>query len=198
MRSMRLSVALIGVAVMLSLPAAASGQTPAADSIRGTLTFESNAPAGIVQETYFAGSGPSGEDGGGSVATELVSFGVFLDFDVTCVSVSGNRAIIGMRFFEPRILGEISLYRLIVDGGPGGTDALGVLGASGMPADCATVAIEVDPSLRILSGDAIVIDAVPLPTTKEQCKNGGWHNFADFRNQGDCVSFVATADKARR
>jgi probable HAF family extracellular repeat protein len=29
------------------------------------------------------------------------------------------------------------------------------------------------------------------PTSKEQCKNGGWRNFPQFRNQGDCVSFVA-------
>jgi hypothetical protein len=26
---------------------------------------------------------------------------------------------------------------------------------------------------------------------KEQCKSGGWHNFPQFRNQGNCVSFVA-------
>jgi hypothetical protein len=37
--------------------------------------------------------------------------------------------------------------------------------------------------------------APPLPTTKDQCKNGGWRNFPGFRNQGDCVSFVATNGK---
>ena len=31
-----------------------------------------------------------------------------------------------------------------------------------------------------------------LPSSKEECKNGGWRNFEAFRNQGDCVSFVAT------
>jgi len=32
-----------------------------------------------------------------------------------------------------------------------------------------------------------------LPTAKEQCKKGGWENYAGiFKNQGDCVSFVAT------
>jgi hypothetical protein len=34
-----------------------------------------------------------------------------------------------------------------------------------------------------------------LPTTKEECKNGGWRNFPDFKNQGDCISFVATGGK---
>jgi streptogramin lyase len=31
-----------------------------------------------------------------------------------------------------------------------------------------------------------------VPTSKEQCKKGGWRNFPGFRNQGDCVAFVAT------
>ena len=30
------------------------------------------------------------------------------------------------------------------------------------------------------------------PTTKDDCKNGGWKSFPGFKNQGDCVSFVAT------
>ena len=37
---------------------------------------------------------------------------------------------------------------------------------------------------------------VPIvPTSKEQCKDGGWMNFPQFKNQGDCVSFVATGGK---
>ena len=34
-----------------------------------------------------------------------------------------------------------------------------------------------------------------LPANKEECKNGGWRNFGVFKNQGDCVSFVATGGK---
>jgi hypothetical protein len=32
------------------------------------------------------------------------------------------------------------------------------------------------------------------PTPADQCKNGGWQQFNDpaFKNQGDCVSYVAT------
>jgi hypothetical protein len=35
----------------------------------------------------------------------------------------------------------------------------------------------------------------PLPTSKDQCKNGGWHRFSfpySFKNQGDCIQFVNT------
>jgi hypothetical protein len=34
-----------------------------------------------------------------------------------------------------------------------------------------------------------------MPTTKEQCKNGGWKTYPAFKNQGDCVSYVATKGK---
>jgi hypothetical protein len=34
-----------------------------------------------------------------------------------------------------------------------------------------------------------------LPTKKDECKNGGWQTYGVFKNQGDCVSFVATGGK---
>jgi hypothetical protein len=35
------------------------------------------------------------------------------------------------------------------------------------------------------------------PTSRDQCKDGGWRDFVEpaFKNQGDCVSFVATGGK---
>jgi hypothetical protein len=36
----------------------------------------------------------------------------------------------------------------------------------------------------------------PAPTSKKQCKHGGWRNLGTmFKNQGDCVSFVTTGGK---
>jgi hypothetical protein len=34
-----------------------------------------------------------------------------------------------------------------------------------------------------------------LPTSKDECKSGGWQSYGVFKNQGDCVSFVATGGK---
>jgi hypothetical protein len=34
-----------------------------------------------------------------------------------------------------------------------------------------------------------------LPEMKEQCKLGGWVSYGIFKNQGDCVSFIATAGR---
>ena len=50
-----------------------------------------------------------------------------------------------------------------------------------------------------VDGDKTTFDFerdLPLPTSKDQCKNGGWENYGTtFRNQGDCVSFVASGGK---
>jgi hypothetical protein len=46
-------------------------------------------------------------------------------------------------------------------------------------------------------GDVSVTDVSPPPTSKHQCKRGGWRTYGLFKNQGDCVSFVATGGKNR-
>jgi hypothetical protein len=37
---------------------------------------------------------------------------------------------------------------------------------------------------------SLLAPVIIAPTSKEQCKNGGWMNYPQFKNQGDCVSFV--------
>jgi hypothetical protein len=53
-------------------------------------------------------------------------------------------------------------------------------------------------SLTNFGCGGILIDNVsvePLPTTKDECKDDGWQSDGVFKNQGDCVSFVATGGK---
>jgi YVTN family beta-propeller protein len=45
------------------------------------------------------------------------------------------------------------------------------------------------------SGPQGIAVSPPVPTSKEQCMNGGWRDFGVFKNQGACVSFVATGGK---
>ena len=64
-----------------------------------------------------------------------------------------------------------------------------------------------DPNARLFFGSAwpattyddMIVEFTdpepPLPTTKDQCKKGGWKDFGVFKNQGDCVSFVASEGK---
>jgi hypothetical protein len=42
--------------------------------------------------------------------------------------------------------------------------------------------------------DNVSVEAV-LPATTAQCKDGAWQTYGVFKNQGDCVSFVATNGK---
>jgi len=65
------------------------------------------------------------------------------------------------------------------------------------PDDCSPL-IGPPVSSDVSSGDFVVTDATPLPTSKDQCKNGGWQTYGVFRNQGDCISFVATGGKNPR
>jgi hypothetical protein len=46
------------------------------------------------------------------------------------------------------------------------------------------------PANRYAAGTFVFQPA--LPTSKDQCKDGGWASFGLFKNQGDCVSFIAT------
>lgn len=38
-------------------------------------------------------------------------------------------------------------------------------------------------------------NATPLSLNKNLCKNNGWKSFGIFKNQGDCVSYIATGEK---
>lgn len=66
------------------------------------------------------------------------------------------------------------------------------------------VSFEEQDNLQILNvtlDDARLLVSI-LPTDKDECKKGGWETFVNtntgqqiFKNQGDCVSFVATQGK---
>jgi hypothetical protein len=56
----------------------------------------------------------------------------------------------------------------------------------------------------LLGSQTVVVESVTIdgtliefdaPGSKEMCKNGGWRDFGGFKNQGDCVSFIATGGR---
>ena len=55
-----------------------------------------------------------------------------------------------------------------------------------------------DGAIIVTGGPSPTPTATPAPagpTSKDQCKNGGWRNFTfphPFKNQGDCIQFVNT------
>ena len=46
-----------------------------------------------------------------------------------------------------------------------------------------------------ISVNADVVGSPTSPLNKDDCKNNGWKAFGMFKNQGDCVSYVATSGR---
>jgi len=151
-----------------------------------------------------AQSGTSGQNPSGTV-----SFNAFHAFNlsgsVTCLSVTGSdrgggtsgsptTAVLNLLNTASDFPNTVFTVEL-VDNGGNGADIMSTVPTGRGPTDCSLpFSGETD---TLTNGRAVVFDAPPLPTSKEQCKNGGWRNFPQFKNQGDCVSFVATGGKNR-
>jgi hypothetical protein len=199
------SLALVGA--MLLVPAA-SAQAPTQDSVVGTARGPSICDGSPtfpictrVGWTFDVRSGPSGEAPAGSFALLLELRGrpgtseISFPARVTCLNVNGNRATVGGELLSPPFPLPIQAGVLVyVEDNPDpGTDRVRAetTGAT-PPATCPAppAAIETD-----VLGDVTVQDAAPLPTSTDQCKDGGWKTFGVFKSQGDCVSFVATGGK---
>jgi hypothetical protein len=178
---MLFAAATVAVGAALVLPGAAGAQTAGQDSV--TLTGTASAFTFVVS-TLNATSGPSGENPSGQV-NFLVLGSLNVGGPVTCLAVNGNSATLNIQ--DPS--GIVTIQ--VVDNQP---DTFDAFPTGRTPTDCSPL----PPSGLggpLSSGDITVFDAPPLPTSKDQCTNGGWRNFPGFKNQGDCVSFVATGRK---
>jgi hypothetical protein len=168
-------------AAMLAAVCPAEAQPGAGDSVTGSGT------AGPVTFQIDARSGPSGESPTGHVTASDQR--TTLDGTVTCLAVDGDVATVNVQ----RQDGGIST-QMWFDAAAGPTNADGIIfgSASRAPDDCSPLApTEQAFSFLVSFGDIAVHDAHALPTSRNQCKNGGWKTYGIFKNQGDCVSFVA-------
>jgi hypothetical protein len=176
---MRRLVAALAVALAVTVAPAANAQVPTQDSVIGSGVAQAGAP---WEFGIDARSGPSGENPTGQVVFRSPSDGsIFFNGPVTCLSVKGN---VGTMIVSTP---QFSTVTVEVTDSPSGDLIRAIPTVVGSP--CALAGFAVD--FRVISGDVQVVDAQPLPTSKEQCKQGGWRSFPGFKNQGDCVSFVA-------
>jgi hypothetical protein len=185
-RKLPLAIVFAVVGVLL-VPAWSGAQTPAQDSVvaSGFSGIFTNIDTNVT-------SGPSGENPAGQAAADAVGER-FVSASITCLSVSGNTAVVGGSL-QPNSLGFAGFVQTLVDNGPASAelDEFNAVGTSDVPTVCPSPS----PFIQLLfGGDIVVVDAPPLPSSTEQCKNGGWRDFGVFKNQGDCVSFVATGGK---
>jgi len=181
----RMLLAAAALALTSAVPAAA--QVPAGDSVigSGTARFVTPDLAGLtVPFSIDVRSGPSGEDPVGSLQL-LIPFD-----DPTCLAIrsgGGQVADEAVINFRNTLTGARVLVRIA--GGTSGPRQIWLSTASS-DSDCSFV-----PPIsvaEVIEGAISLFDAPPPPTTTEQCKNGGWKTYGVFKNQGDCVSFVAS------
>jgi hypothetical protein len=182
-------IVVLGLATVVAAVAvpAASAQTPAGDSVTGSGTVgETRADAFLFQ--IDAHSGPSGENPTGSAQITPAEIGQPFGGPITCLAVRANVATFN---FEA-LPASPSVETFVATDSPTG-DQIAFVGPGRAPTDCSPVTNP--PNQPLNRGDIVVVDAQPLPTSKDQCKAGGWQTFGVFKNQGDCVSFVATKGK---
>jgi hypothetical protein len=215
-----LLVASLALAAMVAAPVTAAGQSPGTDSVIGTASdctepFELDGQifcARRLNITVDVESGPVGENPTGAVVLNSIGGtpvgSISTDSEATCLSVSGRVAIIGLagqasiQFFPSVVAG---LVRIVDAGGlDSGSDtfefAYQSAPAAGPPlpgpTSCSTFPGTFGrdplffPDFTNETGDVVVTDAQPFPTSKDQCKNGGWRNFPQFKNEGQCIAFV--------
>jgi hypothetical protein len=172
--AMRRWLAILIAGVACCSTGSAAGQVPPGDSVTGSGTFTDGLPF-----SFDVHSGPSGENPTGTAV-----YGFFAPGTVTCLHVEGNIAIMQV---------NISTFSFpitikVTDNAP---DRVEVAPAAGSPCGASVGII----TGIVGTGDIVVHDGPPLPTSTDQCKSGGWKIYGVFKNQGDCVSFVATKGK---
>jgi hypothetical protein len=189
MRRFLLAVAGITAAVALAVPPA-SAQAPTEDSVTGQAT---GGPGFFGDIQIDVRSGPSGENPTGTAFFRIGGdqSTIQVGGQVTCLAVSGNTATLVVEDEADEFAGSFGFVAIqVVDNaGTGAPDTFDSRIRTD-PSDCTPVPVTLILT-PIASGDIVVVDAaqLPLPTSKEQCKNGGWREFG-FKNQGECVAFV--------
>jgi hypothetical protein len=192
MRNTLLTTLFVFMTVALGTSPAAA-QVAAGDSVTGTASSSfAGPPPFLISFSFNAHSGPSGEHPTGTAGWHVNS--PFGDFggggNVTCLHVNGTFASVGT-------FGGGTATFFFVSGRSVG---FGAFATTTAPTVCPTVVggQPFDQAFGPLPMDdfgIVIVDAPPLPTSKEQCKNGGWRNIPGFKNEGDCVAFVATGGK---
>jgi hypothetical protein len=185
-RSLGCAVAALA-AIALSAPPA-QAQTTGQDSAIG----EGSSGDDIFPAFNFsATSGPNGENPAGSVSVDLLG-GIHATGPVTCLSVSGNQATIGFTYRDFATILQVVLHVEDLGSAGSGLDIIDLHAfepSQRSPTDCSPIPATLQRPVK--SGDIRVRDAPVLPSSKDQCKNGGWQSFGTaFDNQGDCVRYV--------
>jgi hypothetical protein len=147
--------------------------------------------AGPVRMTIKALSGPTQENPTGTVEFTRPS-GEKLTGRVTCVSVKGAMATVGVRFERALPGGQPAALIDVLD--YSNTDVLipdrvAIDPTSAVPSQC-PFPVHMTAFRETTNSTFTVLRAPPLLTTKAQCRQGGWQQYGIFANQRECMAYV--------
>ena len=161
--------AVLGVALAgaLSIPGSAAGQAAAQDSASGSGTaVPAGVPGAAVGFDLDARSGPSGENATGTAGVFLISADfVRIEGTVTCLNVSENRAVIGIDNSLGYAGFGMGSFIEVTDGTPDVLQFQPSIPSRQPPTVC-PAELQFASDYQVLSGDIVVTDAAPLPTSK--------------------------------
>jgi streptogramin lyase len=180
---------------------------PLEDSVDGTLYTEPPCDEpGCTPPRYVFGasSTASGEHPLGTVSylTGQRAGTTFASGSVTCLHTDHNRATVGVNFGPTEPSGFPPARGALIfleDNGPADADRFAV---QDLPAGTAPSACPTNPPAGTTLGPGypprgapddpgvVVTDVPAVPSSREECRHGGWRNFPQFKNQGQCIAFV--------
>jgi hypothetical protein len=175
----------------------------------GTISFTATGPATGPIPGTFTESGTIQLGPPLGAVRRTLAFSATFHIDSAFAQVDGTKFVTGQPFSESVCGGfpgnTVVLINLVVRyeatirpaaGGAFSDEGTSLVNASA-PAGigCCTT---LSPATFLEAFVSDLTEAVPLlPTTKDACRDGGWQLFGVFKNQGDCVSFLATGGKNR-
>jgi hypothetical protein len=190
---MKLAVSVSVLVVGMALVPCAIAQSPPLDTAQVVGSAPGFPNIGVDAQNVSAGGNATGD------VFLQPSVGAIMTGRVSCLRVTGPDRGVGtpdapttavVEFSDIRF-GEVTVE--VVDNGGTATNSDTDLFASAIGPGCLSPNPNLPP-LVPLHGYVAVFDAPPpAPTSKDQCKNEGWRDFGStFKNQGDCVSYLAT------
>ena len=189
-----LTTAIVGAA--LALPSISSAAPPAPTFLDTAKASGDNLVLddfSVIDIHVDAFSGPSGEDVGGQVSFGFNPiFGVEpVTGPVTCLEVTGNTAVMTVAGPFSSLPGFLAFTVKLVDNGGSGLDRFQyfpIPPENSQYLDCRASPIPTDFGGPLI-GRAEVFDSPPPPTSKRQCRHGGFAQFG-FRSKRRCIKFV--------
>jgi hypothetical protein len=168
----------------------------------------SNAAKFNVGQAVFEGFGNTHPQGGGIYQSVTTGAG---RFTISADTAASNQNALSSN-------SSCGLFELLIDGNVVASHDFGACDPSAtvrftltatrlaLTAGSHEIRVRITRPLTTFAGSALragspleYVDNVTLtsalPGSKEQCLNNGWQSFGVFKNQGDCVSFVATGGK---